>query len=154
MPFIYTFSPLFAVGNIWRLQLMLYSYRRIWTQIFNNQDARSVCRIKSILGWIAFAKRPLKKLELLSALSFSVGNPSITRLVPQYILDICSPLVEERRDSTMFFIHVSVKESVTSSCTPDGRETSANVYSGSYRITPVAGLLMSRMHIMNTVLPP
>jgi hypothetical protein len=71
-----------------------------------------VDRIKSVLGWIAFAKRPLQRLELLSALSFSVGNPHMSRLVPQYILDICSPLVEERRDSTLSFIHVSVKESV------------------------------------------
>jgi hypothetical protein len=101
------------------LRLTAYSYRQILTQIFNHQDSRSVGRIRSILGWIAFAKRPLKKLELLSALSFNAGNPSITRLVPQYILDICSPLVEERCDSTISFIHVSVKESVVPICKPN-----------------------------------
>jgi hypothetical protein len=46
----------------------------------------------------------------LSALSFSHGNPDVARLVPQYVLDICSPLVEERRDTTLAFIHVSVKD--------------------------------------------
>jgi hypothetical protein len=66
--------------------------------------------MKCILGWIAFAKRPLRKLEFLSAISFSSGNPEVVHLVPRYILDICGPLIEERRDATLTFIHVSVKE--------------------------------------------
>jgi len=86
------------------------SYRKILTQILIHLDPRSVDRIKCILGWVAFSKRPLKKLEFLSAISFSAGNPEVAHLAPQYILDICGPLIEERRDSTLAFIHVSVKE--------------------------------------------
>jgi hypothetical protein len=89
------------------------SYRRILTQILAHLDARSVERIKCILGWVAFSKRPLKKLEFLSAISFSSGDPNVTQLAPQYILDICEPLVEERVDATLAFIHVSVKECVS-----------------------------------------
>jgi hypothetical protein len=85
-------------------------YQKILTQMITGLDARSVDRVKSILSWIAFAKRPLKKLELLSAVSFGQGNPDIERLVPPYILDICGPLIEERRDAALAFIHVSVKE--------------------------------------------
>jgi hypothetical protein len=54
----------------------------------------------------------LKKLEFLSAVSFSSGDPNVSQLAPQYILDICEPLVEERVDATLAFIHVSVKEYV------------------------------------------
>ncbi|KAK3940960.1 hypothetical protein QBC46DRAFT_259770 [Diplogelasinospora grovesii] len=85
-------------------------YRKILTQILVPLDARSVGRVKCILGWIAFAKRPLKKLEFLSAITFSSGNPDVAQLAPQYILDICGSLVEERRDTTLAFIHVSVKD--------------------------------------------
>jgi hypothetical protein len=68
--------------------------------------------MRQILGWIAFAKRPLRKIEFRSALSFSAGNPMVDELVPSYIFDMCAPLIEERRDLTLAFIHVSVKEYV------------------------------------------
>lgn len=67
-------------------------------------------RIKCVLGWIAFAKRPLKRLEFLSAVTFSSGDSNVAHLAPQYILDICAPLIDERHDTTLTFIHVSVKE--------------------------------------------
>ena len=86
------------------------SYRKILIQILIHLDPRSVDRIKCIFGWIAFAKRPLRKLEFLSAISFSSGNPEVAYLVPHYILDTCGPLIEERRDTTLAFMHVSVKE--------------------------------------------
>lgn len=73
-------------------------------------DSRSVDHVKNILGWVAFARRPLRKLEFLSALSYSSGNPDVTNLAPRYILDICGSLVEERQDTTLAFIHISVKE--------------------------------------------
>ncbi|QYS92918.1 NACHT domain-containing protein [Trichoderma simmonsii] len=85
-------------------------YRKILLQILTHLDIRSENRVKSILSWIAFAKRPLKRLELLSAITFSSGDPEVTNLVPEYILDICGPLLEERGDTTLTFIHVSVKE--------------------------------------------
>lgn len=79
-------------------------------QILTHLDARSESRIKCILGWIAFAKRPLKRLELLSAITFSSGEPDVAHLAPEYILDVCGPLIEERNETTLTFIHVSVKE--------------------------------------------
>lgn len=73
-------------------------------------DERSVVRMKTIFGWIAFAKRPLRKAEFRSALTFSSGDPKANELVPKYWFDKCTPLVEERPDSTFAFIHVSVRE--------------------------------------------
>ncbi|KAH8803560.1 hypothetical protein F5884DRAFT_904077 [Xylogone sp. PMI_703] len=90
-------------------------YQKILIGILIQLDSRSISRIKCVFSWIAFAKRPLKKLELLSAVSFSSENPEIDLLVPEYILDICGPLIEERRDTTIGFMHVSVKEYLQSS---------------------------------------
>ncbi|KAM0420431.1 hypothetical protein ACHAPT_011852 [Fusarium lateritium] len=90
-------------------------YHKTLAQIVVRLDSRSVDRIRCILGWVAFAKRPLQKLEFLSAITFSPGDPGVDRLAPQYILDICGTLIEERRDSTLAFIHISVKEFLQSS---------------------------------------
>jgi hypothetical protein len=86
------------------------SYENILTQITSHFDDRSVARMRSIFGWIAFAKRPLRKAEFRSALALSPGNPDVDELAPQYLFEKCSPLVEERPDSTFAFIHVSVRE--------------------------------------------
>ncbi|KAK0750616.1 hypothetical protein B0T18DRAFT_390004 [Schizothecium vesticola] len=73
-------------------------------------DLRSTERMKSIFGWIAYAKRPLRTFEFQSALVFGAGNLEVAEVAPSYLFNMCAPLVEERRDSTYSFIHVSVKE--------------------------------------------
>lgn len=85
-------------------------YHKILTQILARLDSRSVDRIRCLLGWVSFAKRPLKRFEILSALSFGSGGPKVRMLAPQHILDKCIPLLSERRDTTLTFIHGSVKE--------------------------------------------
>ncbi|GAM33896.1 hypothetical protein TCE0_013f01126 [Talaromyces pinophilus] len=85
-------------------------YERVLVQIMSNFDIRSVGRMRSIFGWIAFAERPLRKFELRSALSFGTGNPLNDEPVPLYIFDMGMPLIEERPDSILTFIHVSVKD--------------------------------------------
>ncbi|CAG1972118.1 unnamed protein product [Fusarium graminearum] len=93
-------------------------YQRILTQILAPLDHRSEDRIRCILGWIAFAKRPLRKAELMSAITFSSGNYEITGLVPEYVIDTVGTLIEERRDLTVTFIHNSVKEFLQTSSQP------------------------------------
>ncbi|KAL8366864.1 hypothetical protein RB595_005026 [Gaeumannomyces hyphopodioides] len=85
-------------------------YQQILTRILNRLDAQSVDRIRCVLGWIAFAKRPLKLLELLSAVSFSAMGAAVDHLAPRYLLDECAPFVVERGDTTLAFIHASIKE--------------------------------------------
>jgi hypothetical protein len=88
------------------------SYGQILARLTSQFDKRSVSRLQSILGWIAFAKRPLRKAELRSALSLlpEEDNVYVRELVPNYLFDMCAPLIEERGDSTFAFIHISVKE--------------------------------------------
>ncbi|CVL12624.1 uncharacterized protein FPRN_10900 [Fusarium proliferatum] len=90
-------------------------YEKIVMQITSHFDERSLERMKLIFEWIAFAKRPLRKAEFRSALAFSSGNPDTGELAPQYLFDKCSPLIEERYDSTFAFIHVSVRDYLESS---------------------------------------
>ncbi|KAI8195212.1 hypothetical protein KHU50_011007 [Colletotrichum sp. SAR 10_65] len=89
----------------------------ILAKIISHFDQRSVSRLQSIMGWIAFAKRPLRKAELRSALSFSTENDGVNvqELAPTYLFDMCMPLIEERSDTTFSFIHISVKDFLMSS---------------------------------------
>lgn len=91
----------------------LCRYTKILTQILVHLDDRSVSRLRSICGWIAFVKRPLAKHELLSALSFQCTEPYFNGLAPDYILEICSPLIEKTPNDTFSFIHVSLQEYVS-----------------------------------------
>ena len=90
--------------------LSVFSYERILTRATANFDMRSVERMRRIFGWIAFAKRPLRRIEFRSALTFGEGDPDVEDAVPLYFFDMCAPLVEQRRDSSFSFIHASVKE--------------------------------------------
>ncbi|KAL7942168.1 hypothetical protein V8C42DRAFT_332740 [Trichoderma barbatum] len=85
-------------------------YRQMLSQIMASFDARSAQRFSAILGWIAFAKRPLRTPELLSALAFDSGLEQVHELVPAYILDRCEPLIQKQVDSSYSFIHVSVRD--------------------------------------------
>ncbi|CAK7201606.1 hypothetical protein SEUCBS139899_004314 [Sporothrix eucalyptigena] len=105
----YTRQELFDSVSMLPAELASF-YRSVFLRMLNNLDARSVDRVRCILGWVAFAKRPLKKLEFMSAVTFSQGNPAVDRLVPRFNLDATATLVEERHDTTISFIHVSVKE--------------------------------------------
>ncbi|KAL7936950.1 hypothetical protein V8C35DRAFT_320598 [Trichoderma chlorosporum] len=90
-------------------------YGRILSRITANFDERSVRRISAVLSWIAFAKRPLRSAELLSALAFDVGYEQVDELVPSYILERCEPLIQKQSDSSYSFVHVSVRDFIQSS---------------------------------------
>ncbi|KAI0543263.1 hypothetical protein GGR58DRAFT_519395 [Xylaria digitata] len=85
-------------------------YKQILSQILAHLNPQSVELVRSMLGWVAFARRPLKRVEFLSAMAFSEGDYSITTVAPGFILEVCNTLVEERADTTLSFIHNSVQE--------------------------------------------
>ncbi|KAI3324875.1 NACHT domain protein [Xylariaceae sp. AK1471] len=85
-------------------------YERVLVQMIAKFDGRSVDRLRTIFGWITFAQRPLRRAEFRSALSYSTGNSLIQNLAPSHLFDMCAPLVEEHRDSSLCFIHASVKD--------------------------------------------
>ncbi|KAK4076202.1 transcriptional regulator family: Fungal Specific TF [Trichoderma harzianum] len=92
-------------------------YGRMLSQIMANFDERSAQRISAVLSWIAFAKRPLRLAELLSALTFDTKQEQVDELVPAYILDRCEPLIQKQADSSYSFVHVSVRDFLQSSDT-------------------------------------
>ncbi|QYS94528.1 hypothetical protein H0G86_001857 [Trichoderma simmonsii] len=92
-------------------------YGRMLSQIMANFDERSAQRISAVLSWIAFAKRPLRLAELLSALTFDAKQEQVDELVPAYILDRCEPLIQKQADSSYSFVHVSVRDFLQSSDT-------------------------------------
>ncbi|KAF2966300.1 hypothetical protein GQX73_g7268 [Xylaria multiplex] len=85
-------------------------YKQILSQILARLNSESVKLVRSMFGWVAFARRPLRRVEFLSAMAFSEGDYSITKVAPGFILDVCNTLVEERADTTLSFIHNSVQE--------------------------------------------
>ncbi|KAI1273844.1 hypothetical protein F5Y07DRAFT_375279 [Xylaria sp. FL0933] len=85
-------------------------YHQILSQMLAPLNPQSVYHIKTMFEWIAFARRPLKRVEFLSAMAFSEGDYSVTTVAPEFILQACNTLVEERSDTTLSFIHNSVQE--------------------------------------------
>ncbi|KAI8687557.1 NACHT domain-containing protein [Fusarium keratoplasticum] len=76
-------------------------YDKILSRILSDLDSRSALRLRTMFGWIAFAKRPLRKAELQSAMLFHSDGPIGSRPIPSYILETChddfasGPTVEE-----------------------------------------------------------
>ncbi|KAK8026415.1 NACHT domain protein [Apiospora marii] len=101
--------------SVHELPAKLSEFKIVTQILIKLMDKRSVDRVKCALGWIAFSQRPLKKIELLSALAFSLGDVSVENIAPQYLLDMCATLIEERPDTRVGFVHVSVKEFLRSS---------------------------------------
>jgi hypothetical protein len=61
---------------------------------------------------MTFAKRPLKRYELLDGISLHSGNNMLsdeTRLWDQAI-DICKPLIENGPNGSVVFVHFTVQE--------------------------------------------
>ncbi|KAI0470247.1 hypothetical protein F4859DRAFT_486121 [Xylaria cf. heliscus] len=85
-------------------------YSQILSQILAHLNPQSVKHVETMFRWVAFARRPLTRVEFLSAMAFSEGDFTITNSAPRFILEACNPLVEERSDGTLSFIHTSVQE--------------------------------------------
>lgn len=49
-------------------------------------------------------------MELLSAVTFTLCDEKVDRLVPSFFLQDCFALLEERPDKTIGYIHTTVKE--------------------------------------------
>jgi hypothetical protein len=75
-------------------------------------DAQDREKATRILEWMALAKRPLKKFELLDGVTLHRGNSQLnekTRLWEQ-VIDLCKPFVEDGPNETIVFIHFTVRE--------------------------------------------
>lgn len=68
----------------------------------------------------------------------------VDELVPPYIFDMCAPLIEQRRDLTLGFIHVSVKEYMVFLNT----QTPFTNYCFSYLQTPQSRILVTEDKVL------
>ncbi|KAL7792442.1 hypothetical protein V8C37DRAFT_416340 [Trichoderma ceciliae] len=84
-------------------------YQRILDRTLTRFGGQSVERMKAVWDWVALSQRPLKKFELKSALLFGTIQPNPAQLPPDQIFELFKPLIEERKDSTLAFVHISVK---------------------------------------------
>lgn len=100
----------FQPTRIFHLTYDSPSYEQLLAQVLAGRDKRSVQRVRSILSWIAFAKRPLRSAELLSALAFDAEDEQVNEPAPAFVLKMCQPLIQEENDSSYSFLHVSVRE--------------------------------------------
>lgn len=77
-------------------------------------DANQRDKALKILEWLVFAFRPLKYYEVTDGIVFKTGTDVIdeTTKLRRGILDVCRPLIEERRDNIVDLVHFSAKESV------------------------------------------
>ncbi|KAF2812552.1 uncharacterized protein BDZ99DRAFT_413355, partial [Mytilinidion resinicola] len=65
-----------------------------------------------ILEWITFAKRAPKKFEVQDAVALTANNNILSEdtKLPETVLHLCRPLVEDGPDNTIVFVHFTVYE--------------------------------------------
>lgn len=87
------------------------SYENILTRLQSRGDEYQRLRAERILGWLAFARRPLKAWEICDGLVFHEGEilNEETKLGAG-VLDICKPLIEEHDGGTIALVHFSARE--------------------------------------------
>jgi WD40 repeat protein len=92
-------------------------YTHILSQVCDKRDPRNYERVTRMLMWICYSRRPLRKFELLPGLAFTSDTTILnSRSLPNArIMDLCKPLIEERPDGCVTFVHFSVQEFLMSS---------------------------------------
>jgi hypothetical protein len=87
-------------------------YERILRRLLNARGVEAYGGVPNILSWICFSRRPLHESELLHGLATPPSDAAsdTLRIPVAQILRHCKPLIEERPDSTITFVHFSVKE--------------------------------------------
>lgn len=79
-------------------------------------DGRELYQRKTIkiLQWMLVARRPLKRFEIESGISFDEKNPQINEKnrIRGNVLGLCSPILDVTEDpgATVKFVHFTAKE--------------------------------------------
>lgn len=95
------------------------SYENILSRLRSRGDEHQQLRAERILGWLAFACRPLKAWEICDGLVFHESKilNEETKLGAG-VLEICKPLIEERDNETIALVHFSAREYAPKSICP------------------------------------
>jgi hypothetical protein len=92
-----------------------YRYARIVNRIFNNPSVAPQRTAKKLIGWISFAKRPLKWHEIQGATSIDVERSIVNfrgRQLPDDVRDICGSLVEILPGDRVQLVHPTARRYV------------------------------------------
>lgn len=87
-------------------------YAKIIARLSQQSRSQSMEKIYRIFAWLAFAKRPLKRHELLHGAALTYEKPVLDDRNRLYdtVIDKCKPLVEELPDGTITLVHSIVQE--------------------------------------------
>jgi hypothetical protein len=87
-------------------------YKSILDRLRSHEDELQRLRAQRILGWLAFAYRPLKAWEICDGLVLQEhgGILDAQSKLAGGALDICKPLIEEREAGTISLVHFSARE--------------------------------------------
>ena len=87
-------------------------YGRIVEMIRSRVELTVFDRVIRILGWISYAKRPLRAFELQYGATIHLESTTIDNDTKPFndVLDICKPLTEAGKGDTVTFVHSSIRE--------------------------------------------
>jgi hypothetical protein len=88
-------------------------YARIVNRIYNNPNPAQRRTVQKLIGWITFAKRPLKWQEIQGATSIDVEQGLVNfegRQLPDHIRDICGSLVEIIPGNRVQLVHATARQ--------------------------------------------
>jgi hypothetical protein len=88
------------------------SYARIVKRIFTNPNLAQQRTAKKLVGWITFAKRPLKWQEIQGAASIDVDQGVVNfcgRQLPDDIRQMCGSLVEVLPGDRVQLVHTTAR---------------------------------------------
>lgn len=85
-------------------------------RIYHNPNLSQQRTARKLIGWITFAKRPLKWHEIQGATSIDVENGLVNfegRQLPDHVRDICGSLVEILPGDRVQLVHTTARRSVS-----------------------------------------
>lgn len=87
-------------------------YSRILDRIAKELGQHKWKAVKTILAWMVYSSRNMKRFELLSAISLRLGSGSVGYYAYEWewALYTCKPLLEETKSGTVTFTHSTVHE--------------------------------------------
>ncbi|KAI1173029.1 hypothetical protein F4777DRAFT_601066 [Nemania sp. FL0916] len=110
-------DSLFEVDSLRELHQAITSMPEELPELYTKilRDLTKDCRadrVMKILAWLAFARRPLKRHELLHGVTITAETPIPSKwdVLDKRVIDRCKPLIEELPDGSIALMHFTVEE--------------------------------------------
>lgn len=87
-------------------------YARILGLLCQRQADKRTEKIMRTIAWVTFARRPLKRHEILHGVAVTSDTPVLDKwnMLDGSAIDKCKPLVEESPDGSIALIHFTAQE--------------------------------------------